>query len=327
MKSNTVAKTNMVFNKSFGQHILVNPQVLQSIVDKAAVRPTDIVLEIGPGTGNLTELLLQRAKQVICVEIDPRMVIELTKRFKNSQYANKFKLIQGDFLTAQLPFFDLCVANVPYQISSPLVFKLLGQRPLWRCAILMFQKEFALRLVAKPGNDLYCRLSANVQMLARVDHLLKVGRNNFKPPPKVESSVVRIEPKNPIPDINYIEWDGLLRMCFNRKNKQLSAIFKNKAFLKTLEHNFQQIGMQQENNPQILAQADFQIEDKMVEEKDIESDEEQDQQKPTTQNPFRIKINEVLKSIDMFEMRPVKMDNDNFLNLLLHFNQAGIHFK
>jgi 18S rRNA (adenine1779-N6/adenine1780-N6)-dimethyltransferase len=96
-KGSTVSKQHMVY-----------------IVDKSAVRPTDVVLEIGPGTGNLTELLLQRAKKVICVEIDPRMVVELTKRFKYSQYAPKFQLIQGDFLTAELPFFDLCVANVPY---------------------------------------------------------------------------------------------------------------------------------------------------------------------------------------------------------------------
>ena len=67
----------------------------------------------------------------------------------------------------------------------------------------MFQREFALRLLAKPGEDMYCRLSANVQLLARVDHLLKVGKNNFRPPPKVESSVVRIEPKIPPPAINF----------------------------------------------------------------------------------------------------------------------------
>jgi 18S rRNA (adenine1779-N6/adenine1780-N6)-dimethyltransferase len=67
----------------------------------------------------------------------------------------------------------------------------------------MFQREFALRLTAKPGDKLYCRLSLNTQLLARVDHLMKVGKNNFRPPPKVESSVVRIEPKNPPPPINY----------------------------------------------------------------------------------------------------------------------------
>ena len=90
----------------------------------------------------------------------------------------------------------------------------------------MFQREFALRLTAKPGEKLYCRLSLNTQLLARVDHLMKVGKNNFRPPPKVESSVVRIEPKNPPPPINFKEWDGLTRIAFNRKNKQLGSEFK-----------------------------------------------------------------------------------------------------
>jgi 18S rRNA (adenine1779-N6/adenine1780-N6)-dimethyltransferase len=95
-----------------------------------------------------------------------------------------------------------------------------------------------MRLVAKPGSDMYCRLSVNVQLLARVDHLLKVSKNSFKPPPKVESSVVRIEPKYPPPPINFTEWDGLVRLCFLRKNKTLSAIFRLKQVLKMLHANF-----------------------------------------------------------------------------------------
>ena len=80
------------------------------------------------------------------------MVAELSKRFKYSEYAHKFVLIPGDVLSVELPFFDVCVANIPYQISSPLVFKLLSQKPMFRCAVLMFQKEFAQRLIAKPGS-------------------------------------------------------------------------------------------------------------------------------------------------------------------------------
>ena len=102
----------------------------------------------------------------------------------------------------------------------------------------MFQREFAMRLVAKPGSDLYCRLSVNVQLLARVDHLIKVSRNSFKPPPKVESSVVRIEPKYPPPPINFVEWDGLVRLCFMRKNRTLSAIFRIKHVINMLWENF-----------------------------------------------------------------------------------------
>ena len=86
---------------------------------------------------------------------------------------------------------------------------------------------------------MYCRLSVNVQLLSRVDHLIKVSRNSFKPPPKVESSVVRIEPKYPPPPINFTEWDGLVRICFLRKNKTLSAIFRLKNILKMLHRNFQ----------------------------------------------------------------------------------------
>jgi 18S rRNA (adenine1779-N6/adenine1780-N6)-dimethyltransferase len=226
------------FNKDFGQHILKNPMIITGMVDKAAIKPTDIVLEIGPGTGNMTVRLLEKAKKVCACEIDPRLVAELQKRVQDTPLKSKLEIIVGDVMKNELPFFDVCVANMPYQISSPFVFKLLMHRPFFKCAILMFQREFALRLTAKPGEKLYCRLSLNTQLLARVDHLMKVGKNNFKPPPKVESSVVRIEPKNPPPPINYQEWDGLTRIAFNRKNKTLGSEFKTSNVCKLLEKNY-----------------------------------------------------------------------------------------
>ncbi len=225
-KVNTVAKTNMMFDKGFGQHILKNQDVLNKIVEKAGIASTDIVLEIGPGTGNLTALLLEKAKKVICIEIDNRMILQLNKRFSASIYKNKFVLIKGDAIKTEFPFFNVCVANTPYQISSPLVFKLLSHRPVYKCAILMFQQEFAYRCVAKVGSEFYCRLSANIGLLAKCDHIMKVGKNNFTPPPKVESSVVRFELKCPLPQINFREWDALLRIAFLRKNKTLGALFK-----------------------------------------------------------------------------------------------------
>ena len=94
-----------------------------------------------------------------------------------------------------------------------------------RVAILMFQREFAMRLTAKPGDKLYSRLSVNVQMFAKCEHIMKVGRNNFRPPPQVESSVVRLVPKNPKPSISFDEFDGILRVCFVRKNKTLRSSF------------------------------------------------------------------------------------------------------
>ena len=102
----------------------------------------------------------------------------------------------------------------------------------------MYQREFALRLCAKPGDELYCRLSLNTALLADVQHLIKVGRNNFKPPPKVESSVVRITPRGTPPPINYVEWDGLIRLAFGRKNKTLGAIFRQKDVIDILCRNY-----------------------------------------------------------------------------------------
>lgn len=103
----------------------------------------------------------------------------------------------------------------------------------------MFQREFALRLFAKPGDKLYSRLSVNAQMWAKIDHIMKVGKNNFKPPPAVESSVVRMVPKVPRPQISYEEWDGLLRIAFVRKNKTLRASFLGTtSIMDMLEANY-----------------------------------------------------------------------------------------
>ena len=226
------------FLKSYGQHILSNPLLVQSIVDKAGVKPTDVVLEIGPGTGNLTMKLLAAGKRVIAVEVDPRMVMELTRRVAGTPYQNSLQIIHSDVLKVQLPYFDICVANIPYQISSPLTFKLLAHRPFFRAAVIMYQREFAMRLAAPVGDAQYCRLSVNTQLLSRVNHLLKVGKNNFRPPPKVDSSVVRIEPRNPPPQINFTEWDGLVRLCFSRRNKTLGAIFRQSNVLRLLYHNY-----------------------------------------------------------------------------------------
>lgn len=285
----------MQFNHALGQHILKNPLIVQALVEKSALRSTDTVLEIGPGTGNMTVKMLDKVKKVIACELDPRMVAELQKRVQGTHHQTKLHMLVGDVIKTELPFFDVCVANVPYQISSPLVFKLLLHRPFFRCAVLMFQREFAQRLVAQPGDKLYCRLSINTQLLARVDHLMKVGKNNFRPPPKVESSVVRIEPRNPPPPINFKEWDGLTRVCFVRKNKTLSAGFNSTGVLLMMEKNFK---------------VQCSVEGRQVPE------------------GFNIKeeVDKVLSSINFKEKRARVMDIDDFMKLLHAFNSAGIHF-
>lgn len=288
----------ILFNKDFGQHILKNPLVVQGIIDKAGVRGTDTVLEIGPGTGNMTVKMLDQAKKVIACEVDPRMVAELQKRVMGTPVQQKLQMMVGDVLKADLPFFDVCVANMPYQISSPFVFKLLLHRPFFRCAVLMFQREFAMRLVAKPGDKLYCRLSVNTQMLSQVDLVMKVGKNNFRPPPKVESSVVRIVPKNPPPPINFQEWDGLVRLCFGRKNKTLSASFKSKHVLGLLEKNYRIVCTS--SDPVIAVPQGFDI---------------------------KAHVMQVLDQDSYGERRANTMDLDDFLLLLNRFNKANLRFS
>ena len=338
--------------KSKGQHLLKNPMILNEIIAKSGIKPTDTVLEIGPGTGNLTMLLLEAAKKVIAIELDPRMVAQLLKRVGVSEYQNKLQLIQGDVLKQQLPPFDLCVANIPYQISSPIVFKLLTHKPLFKCAVLLIQREFAMRLVAKPNSEFYCRLSVNVQFLSKVEHIMKVSKKNFCPPPKVESSVVRIEPKNPLPDINYLEWDGLLRICFGRKNKTLGAIFKQKKVLDLVYNNY----LKFKNNPNAANTItnneakenlimktvmdnnnEMEIDDAPDEVEEEEMENEVDM-KPVNEaapkNPknaekeeFKRKLIELLQKNKYVDNRASKMDIDSFMNLLNIFNNNGIHFK
>ncbi len=98
---------NFTFDKTFGQHILKNPLVVKNLVDKTAIKSSDVVLEIGPGTGNLTQMLCEKAKKVIAVEIDPRMASEVSKRMKKLGYGHKFELIHGDAMKVDFPFFDV----------------------------------------------------------------------------------------------------------------------------------------------------------------------------------------------------------------------------
>ena len=104
------------FNTNVGQHILKNPGVSDAIVEKAFLKPTDTVLEVGPGTGNLTVRILERAKKCICVELDPRMAAEVTKRVQGTPEQKKLEVLLGDVIKTELPAFDVCISNTPYQV-------------------------------------------------------------------------------------------------------------------------------------------------------------------------------------------------------------------
>jgi 18S rRNA (adenine1779-N6/adenine1780-N6)-dimethyltransferase len=109
---------------------------------------------------------------------------------------------------------------------------------MMRTAVLMFQREFALRMTASAGSKMWCRLAANVQLFARVEHIMKVGKGNFRPPPQVESSVVRMSPKNPPPPVAFEEFDGLNRIIFSRMNKTIRGTFSAKGVKEMLERNY-----------------------------------------------------------------------------------------
>ncbi|KAJ6007973.1 Dimethyladenosine transferase [Penicillium herquei] len=348
-------------NTDIGQHVLKNPGIAEQIVNKADLKQSDIVLEIGPGTGNLTAKILEQAKKVIAVELDPRMAAEVTKRFQGTPAQKRLEVILGDVMKTELPYFDVCISNTPYQISSPLTFKLLATLPAPRTCVLMFQREFALRLFAKPGDKLYSRLSVNAQMWAKIDHIMKVGKNNFKPPPLVESSVIRMVPKVPRPQINYEEWDGLLRIAFVRKNKTLRASFLGTTSVMTLlEANYRTW----------CAQHDIPVEDGPVEDADgdamdmgqeqemeegadevMEVDDDDDvpdffkdetnarlQQALNNKTPrkkrgkvgelVREKVRQVLEDETCLADKRARMcDENEFLKMLWAFNQKGIHFN
>ena len=295
-KKATLAKAlGPSLNKTLGQHFLKNPLVVNTIIEKSGIKPSDSVLEIGPGSGNLSVKILEQARKLTAIEFDPRMAAELSKRVQGTEHKSKLNLIVGDFTKVDLPPFDLCISNTPYQISSEIVFKLLRHRPLFRASILMFQREFAMRLVAKPGESLYGRLSVNAQFYANIRHIIKVSRNSFRPPPKVDSSVVRMEPIYPQPEIPFEEWDGLVRIIFSRKHKTIAASFKPKSIVEMIEQNFKVY----------CSKNDIMAVDMIMKER----------------------IQEIITLSGYSDKRAATMDIDDILELLKCFHDANIHFS
>lgn len=284
---------SIYFYKSRGQHILTNPRILDTIVQKSAINPSDTVLEIGPGTGNLTLKLLEASREVVAIEIDQRMVNILENRAIKRGLHNKLTVITKDALRTEFPPFDLVVANIPYGISSPLIIKLIYGTIPFRSATLLLQKEFARRLLANPGDSEYNRLAVNVKLLADVEFVMDVSKRDFLPSPKVDSSVLIIRPKVNVPAVNLHQWRAFTRTCFNNKNKTLGATFKNKRkVLELLEFN---------NVSGLVGEQD----DVCL---------------------FKEKIVGVLREGGFDDKRPSKLSIDELLRLLALFNDVGVYF-
>jgi 16S rRNA (adenine1518-N6/adenine1519-N6)-dimethyltransferase len=201
-------------DKARGQNFLMDLEVLGRQVRLARLTPGDIVLEVGAGLGVLTWELATRARQVIAYESDHRLVEYLRKDLPEN-----VELRVEDALKAEWPPFDKMVSNVPYSISSPLLFKLLESD--YAVAVLLLQKEFADRLVAEPRTKAYGRLTVAVARLADVELLEVVPPTAFHPRPKVDSAIVRIIPQRSFPVLDDRTFETLLRVVFSKRRKML----------------------------------------------------------------------------------------------------------
>lgn len=239
--------------KKFAQHWLNSEKALNQIVTAASLSPTDRILEIGPGTGNLTRQLLPLVQSLLAVELDRDLCKYLVKKFGQKE---NFLLLQGDFLSldleAEIRAFSAfqnpkkVVANIPYNITGPILEKLLGtiSQPApnpYDLIVLLVQKEVAERLYAKPGSKAFGALSVKVQYLASCELIAHVPAKAFHPAPKVDSAIVRLRPQTPeIAAQNPRLLDNLLKMGFSSKRKMLrnnlAGVIEREELTKILEN-------------------------------------------------------------------------------------------
>ncbi|MBU3828861.1 MAG: 16S rRNA (adenine(1518)-N(6)/adenine(1519)-N(6))-dimethyltransferase RsmA [Candidatus Lactobacillus pullistercoris] len=228
--------------KNLGQNFLIDQNAILGIIDAADIHEGDQVIEIGPGIGSLTEQLLLHGAKVCAYEVDsslPEILNnELPAKIGDASLKERFKLILKDVLKADFKndigdFFDFdkeikVVANLPYYITTPIIFALAESDLKFDSLTLMMQKEVAERLEAKPGTKAFGPLSIAVQTEMNVKVALSVSHNSFMPKPKVDSSVVVLTPlanKPEIEDRKHFNW--IVKMCFSQRRKTLNNNLKN----------------------------------------------------------------------------------------------------
>jgi 16S rRNA (adenine1518-N6/adenine1519-N6)-dimethyltransferase len=224
--------------KRFGQHFLRDRSVIERIVQTFAPQPDDTVVEIGPGEGVLTERLVGRVKHLHAVEIDRDLAAHLRHRFP----AERFTLHQADAL--KFDFAALCppgrklrlIGNLPYNISTPILFHLLDQLECVGDMLFMLQKEVVDRMAAAPDTEDYGRLSVMVQWRVQVDKLFDVAPGAFHPPPRVESSIVRLTPHAtpPITVRDPERFAAIVKAGFATRRKTLRNSLKGLVSAETL---------------------------------------------------------------------------------------------
>jgi 16S rRNA (adenine1518-N6/adenine1519-N6)-dimethyltransferase len=218
--------------RSLGQNFLVDPNIQRRIAEALEVEPGDEVLEIGPGQGALTRHLADTAGRLVAIELDRSLAARLTEEFADRPHV---EIRQGDVLDVRLeevtedPARLLVVGNIPYNITTPILFSLLERRPRPRRILLMVQKEVADRITAPPGGKSYGALAVGVRSVARAQVVMQVGRKAFRPVPDVESSVVLITPLVP-PPLEADEEEAVRRLtreAFGRRRKQFQRTLRD----------------------------------------------------------------------------------------------------
>ena len=228
------------FRKKWGQNFLVDKNLLDKIVSTVNPQANDHILEIGPGGGVLSERILPQVKEMLAVEIDPLLVDQLNKQ-KN---LNELNVIQGDILInniRDLPIMNpvRVIGNIPYNITSPIIFWLIEQLDYWDDAFVMTQKEVAQRLTAKVGTKAYGRLTVVVGAYLNVDYRFTIPPNVFIPKPKVDSAFIWLTKKKQplIEDDNYIKFNKIVAAAFNQRRKMLRNSMKSWEFSKLVKEN------------------------------------------------------------------------------------------
>jgi len=215
--------------RRLGQHFLTRKSTLDRIASAAcgvSGERTPLVVEIGAGRGALTESLLERAEQVVAIEVDPVLVHYLRQKFRDALEAGRLTLVESDILKTDLGAWGPAVVagNLPYYITSPILERLFAASASWKLAVILVQAEVAGRIVAEPGCRDYGYLSVMVQVQAHAERLFEVPRAAFRPPPKVDSAVVLLEPRGAASDVGIDDLTSFLKFtgnCFRYKRKTL----------------------------------------------------------------------------------------------------------
>ena len=251
--------------KRWGQHFLIDQNILNKVIRKAEINEKDIVLEVAPGLGEMTIGLAKKAKKVITVEIDPKFV-EIIKK-KLVDYPNvevvKSDILKVDFdkLLKQEQIPVKVVANLPYQISTPLLFRFIESRELFSTLTLMLQREVAERMVEAPRGKEYAPLSIFVTLIANFSIPFFVKPTAFYPPPKVESAVIHMAWKEKaMVEIKDEEWfEKIVKGCFSYRRKTLSNALKHSSLSlpPDIEPRIKTIGIDPQRRPETLSIQEF----------------------------------------------------------------------